>query len=200
MRLIISFFVFITSVTALAVEVVGSPKSTPLNTKTKIQCIEEADLKAYDHGILQAQFAALAIVDGNVEMTLTFQKNFCQKSQAGVIDFVKAGLFENYSYSYMQNILVEPLQFAITVYNQSTYVEYGGIALKADQPSSELTVSIPLDKILSAQEMSSITNNGQKIEKKIGISVNQLSNYTPDGDKTIQANQFYHLKTSLLFF
>lgn len=201
MRFIVSILFFMTSVSAFALDVAGSPKSVPLNPKIEIKCTQNSNLKVYDHGVLEAQFSQLAIVNSNVEMTLSFQKHFCQKNSAGTIEFVSHDMFENYTYNYMQDILVEPLQFAVTAYNISTYEDYGGVALKAEQPINQFSVSIPLTKLLSASEMDAITNGGKKIEKTLGVSVNQLSNYTTMSDfKTIQANQFFHLKTSLIFF
>lgn len=201
MRFFITLSVFIFSAAAFAVDVAGAAKSSPLHPKIEIKCAKEEDLNKYDHGVLEAQFDTLAIQSGVVEMTLSFTKKFCQKNSAGVVDFVGAGLFESYSYDFMQNIVVDPLRFAISVYNTSTYEVYGSVALKAETGGYQASASIPLDKILSATEISSIKNEGKKVEKMIGISVNQLSDYTTESNgKTIQANQMYHLKTTLLFF
>lgn len=201
MKFLVAACVFIISVNSLALEVTGAEKSQPLHPKIEILCAKKENVNKHDHGVFEAQFAALGINNGNVELTFNFSKKFCQQNAVGVVDFVSADLFASYSYSFMQDILVEPLQFAVTLYNTNTYVEYSAVTLKADSPVYQLNGVIPLTDILSASEISSIKNDGKKIEKFIGISVNQLSDYTTASDgKTIKANQFFHLKTSLVFF
>lgn len=191
---------FLAFSSAFAVEVSGLPGVSKVLGQTMAMCQSEKDLTQYDHGLIGVQYDNVAISNGSVEMGLSLFRLLCEKDGKGLIGFVNEDPFASYSFEYPASnvVTVQPLRYGITVYDATTFEVLGTTVLLPGTMKNLFAFSIDLANLLSNKDVNTV-QGGQKIERKLGIYVNQLSEYTNKGVVT-QINNKYQLKTSLIFF
>lgn len=199
-RCLVSTVIFLFSFNVSALEAEGAPAFSKVPGKNELVCASDKDLNQYDHGVIVVQFEKLAIVGDQLEAGLLISRQNCQKDISGTIAFVEEDPFAPYSFEFPTPnvVFVQPLQLNLTLFDAKTFEVLGKGTLLPGATKNHFEISMNLSDLLSSKNVTEISG-GKKIEKKIGLYVNQLSDYTNQG-KTTKINNKYQLKTSFVFF